>query len=133
MALELSKAEITGPAELSLLLTNDAGQRQLNAQWRQKDSATNVLSFPQLPPFTPLSGLVGDISLSLETLQREAEDLGKSFDHHFAHLVVHGFLHCLGYDHENDQDALVMESLETQILSQLGIDDPYDNANTGPN
>jgi len=69
--------------------------------------------------------MIGDISLARETLEREANDLDKPFDHHFTHLIVHGFLHCLGYDHEKEQDALVMEGLETQILSVLAIDDPY--------
>ena len=108
-----------------MLLTDDAEQRALNAQWRGKDAATNVLSFPQLEPFAPLAGLLGDISLARETLEREAAELGKSFTDHFTHLVVHGFLHILGHDHIEEADALVMEGLETQILASLGIADPY--------
>jgi len=69
--------------------------------------------------------MIGDISLARETVEREANDLGKTFVHHFTHLLVHGFLHCLGYDHEKEDDALVMEGLETQILAVLEIDDPY--------
>lgn len=110
---------------LSVLLTDDAAQRALNAQWRQMDKSTNVLSFPAMDPFTPINGLIGDISMARETLERETGELDKSFTDHFTHLLVHGFLHCLGYDHENDADALVMEGLETQILASLGIDDPY--------
>lgn len=84
-----------------------------------------MLSFPQLEPGAPVAGLVGDISLAHETLVNEAEELGKSFSNHFTHLVVHGFLHLLGYDHVEEAEALHMESLETQILKTLGIADPY--------
>lgn len=108
-----------------MLLTNDEAQRRLNSHWRQKDSATNVLSFPQIAPFGPVEGLIGDISFARETLEREAEEQGKSFTDHFIHLLVHGFLHCLGYDHQTGDEALVMEGLETQILAELGIADPY--------
>jgi len=120
-----ARPKITGAAEVSVLLTDDAEQRELNAQWRGKDSATNVLSFPQIEPFAPVMGLLGDITLARETLEREAADLGKSLEHHFTHLMVHGFLHILGYDHNNEAEALQMEGLETQILAGLGIDDPY--------
>ena len=116
---------MTGAAELSIVLTDDERQRALNRQWRGIDASTNVLSFPQLTPFSPVSGIVGDITLAHETLEREAAEQGKSFSDHFAHLVVHGFLHLLGYDHIEEADALVMEGLETQILDTLGIADPY--------
>ncbi|HEY4171370.1 MAG TPA: rRNA maturation RNase YbeY [Reyranella sp.] len=124
-ALKLSKAKIAGAAELSIVLTDDAEQRVLNRDWRGIDKSTNVLSFPQIEPFTPVIGLVGDIILARETLVREAEEQGVSFDDHFTHLVVHGFLHLLGYDHITDEEALVMEGLETQILASLGVADPY--------
>ncbi len=124
-ALKQSKAKIKGAAELSILLTNDEEQHELNKQWRGKDSSTNVLSFPQIEPFGPVVGILGDITLARETLEREAVDQGVSFADHFIHLVVHGFLHILGYDHMNDEEALQMESLETQILASLGIEDPY--------
>ncbi|MCP8883095.1 rRNA maturation RNase YbeY [Devosia sp. XJ19-1] len=117
--------KIKGAAEISVLLTDDAEQRELNAQWRGKDSTTNVLSFPQIEPFDPVMGLLGDITLARETLEREAADLGKSLDHHFTHLMVHGFLHILGYDHLDEDEALQMEGLETRILAGLGIEDPY--------
>lgn len=116
---------MTGPLELSVLLTDDAHQRELNGQWRGKDKTTNVLSFPQFEPFAPLSGLMGDISMAHETLVREANQLGKPFRDHFTHLLVHGVLHIIGYDHETEDQALVMERLETQILAQLGIGNPY--------
>lgn len=124
-ALAGAKARIKGAAEISVLLTDDAEQRALNAQWRGKDTATNVLSFPQIEPFAPVIGLLGDITLARETLEREAAELGKSLEDHFTHLVVHGFLHILGYDHLEEAEALQMEGLETQILAGLGIADPY--------
>ena len=124
-ALQQSKAKVTGPAELSIVLTDDAEQRVLNRDWRGIDKSTNVLSFPQIEPFGAVSGLLGDIILARETLVREADEMGISFDDHFTHLVVHGFLHLLGYDHMDDDEALAMESLETQILASLGVADPY--------
>ena len=124
-ALEHSEAERTGVAEVSVVLTDDAEQRELNRQWRGIDKSTNVLSFPQLEPFAPVAGLVGDIILAEETVRREAEEMGITFLAHFTHLVVHGFLHLLGYDHIEDEDAEEMEGLETEILAGLGIADPY--------
>ena len=124
-ALKQSKARVKGAAELSILLTDDEEQHDLNKQWRGKDSSTNVLSFPQIEPFGPVVGILGDITLARETLIREAEEQGVSFEAHFTHLVVHGFLHILGYDHITDEEASVMESLETSILATLGIADPY--------
>lgn len=124
-ALAGSDARLRGAAEISVLLTDDAEQRELNAQWRGKDSSTNVLSFPQIEPFGPVVGILGDITLARETLEREAIDLGKSLEDHFTHLIVHGFLHVLGYDHIEEAEALQMEGLETQILGGLGIADPY--------
>ena len=124
-ALEQSGAQIKGAAEVSILLTNDAEQQDLNRQWRGKDSSTNVLSFPQIEPFGPVLGILGDITLARETLEREATEQGVTFTDHFRHLVVHGFLHILGYDHLSDEEAHQMESLETQILASLGVSDPY--------
>ncbi|MEQ1771714.1 MAG: rRNA maturation RNase YbeY [Devosia sp.] len=124
-ALKQSKARVTGPAEVSLVLTDDAEQQVLNRDWRGIDKSTNVLSFPQMEPFGPVSGLLGDIILARETLEKEASDQAISFEDHFTHLVVHGFLHLLGYDHMDDDEALAMEGLETQILAALGVADPY--------
>ena len=104
---------------------DDAEQRTLNAEWRDKDTSTNVLSFPQIEPFGAVTGMLGDISLARETVEREAEELQKPFSEHLTHLVVHGFLHILGYDHVSDDEAHQMERLETDILASLEIADPY--------
>lgn len=117
---------LEGAAELSVLLTDDAAQKALNRDWRGKDYATNVLSFPQIGPDEAVEGLLGDISLAFETLEREASELDKPFEHHFVHLLVHGMLHILGYDHETRAEALAMEAKETDIMAQLGYPDPYD-------
>jgi len=119
-----------GDAELAVMLTDDAGIRTLNSNWRGIDKPTNVLSFPALQPTGPASPddaprMLGDIAIAYETTRREADDEQKPFDHHLSHLAVHGFLHLIGYDHENDGDAETMETLETEILAQLGIPDPY--------
>ena len=119
-----------GEAELAVMLTNDAGIRTLNSNWRGIDKPTNVLSFPALPPTGPggpddAPRMLGDIAIAYETTRREADDEQKPFDHHLSHLAVHGFLHLIGYDHEKDDDAETMEALEREILAQLGIPDPY--------
>jgi probable rRNA maturation factor len=128
-AAEMVDAE-TGDAELAIMLTDDAGIRTLNNNWRGIDKPTNVLSFPALQPTATsmpddAPRMLGDIAIAYETMRREADDEQKPFDHHLSHLAVHGFLHLIGYDHENDQDAEVMEGLERKILAQLGIPDPY--------
>lgn len=120
-----SGAKVTGASELSIVLTNDAEQQSLNRDWRKIDKTTNVLSFPQIEPFGPVTGLLGDITLARETLEREAAEQGVTFEAHFIHLVVHGFLHILGHDHLADGEAETMETLETKILGTLGIADPY--------
>ena len=114
-------------AELSLLFTGDAEIKALNAEWRTRDKATNVLSFPAFPPARggPLPPLLGDIVLAFETVAREAETEGKPFDHHVSHLTVHGLLHLVGYDHETEAEGDEMEALETRILARLAIPDPY--------
>ena len=119
-----------GEAELAVMLTDDAGIRTLNANWRGIDKPTNVLSFPALQP-TGAGGpddaprMLGDIAIAYETTRKEADDEQKPFDHHLSHLAVHGFLHLMGYDHDKDDDAEAMETLEQEILAQLGIPDPY--------
>ncbi|TCT11975.1 putative rRNA maturation factor [Tepidamorphus gemmatus] len=115
-------AGVAGTATLAL--ADDALVRDLNRRFRGKDRPTNVLSFPsgEVPaPGAPL----GDIVVARETVEREAALDGKPFDHHLIHLVIHGLLHLLGYDHESDDEAEAMERLETAVLADLGIPDPY--------
>ncbi|THD48802.1 MAG: rRNA maturation RNase YbeY [Bradyrhizobium sp.] len=113
-------------AELCIHLADDAHLRGLNARWRGIDKPTNVLSFPAFEPSRLAQArLLGDIALAYETLAREAEDEGKPLADHYRHLVVHGFLHLVGFDHENDADAERMEATETRILARLGVADPY--------
>ncbi|MEI4481947.1 MULTISPECIES: rRNA maturation RNase YbeY [unclassified Phyllobacterium] len=114
-------------SELSLVFTDDAAIKELNNDWRDKDKPTNVLSFPAFPikPGQAPGPMLGDIVIALETVVREAEDEEKSFDHHLTHLIVHGVLHLLGYDHETDDEAEEMEQLERKILARLAIPDPY--------
>ncbi len=112
--------------EASVVLGDDALLRALNRSYRGKDAPTNVLSFPfQAPPGADLSGYLGDVVLAAETLRREAAEQNMPVAHHFRHLVVHGFLHLLGFDHETDAGAAVMERVEVEILAVLGIADPY--------
>lgn len=117
--------------EISLVLTNDNDIKILNREHRGKNKPTNVLSFPQYPDLKsaresddPLL-ILGDIVVSYQTLRRECKDENKTFPDHFTHLLVHGFLHLLGYDHMNDKDAKTMESLEVKILKKLGVRNPY--------
>ena len=128
-AAEIADADI-GEAELAVMLTDDAGIRTLNSNWRGIDKPTNVLSFPALQPTGPggpddAPRMLGDIAIAYETTRREADEEQKPFDHHLSHLAVHGFLHLIGYDHEKDADAETMETLEAEILAQLGIPNPH--------
>jgi len=113
-------------AELSLVLGGDPLVRSLNRRWRGRDQATNVLSFPagsEAGGEGPL--LLGDVVLAYETVAREAETQGKTLAAHLSHLVAHGVLHLLGFDHESDAEARRMEGLERRILARLGMGDPY--------
>ena len=118
-----------GGAELAIMLTDDSTIRTLNRDWRGLDKPTNVLSFPARPPTADKAGnaprLLGDIAIAYETLCREADHEGKPFNNHLSHLAIHGFLHLIGYDHEDDDDAEAMEAREAEILARLGIPDPY--------
>ena len=112
--------------EVSLLFTDDRTIRGLNARWRGKDKPTNVLSFPGSDPEGDVYGpLLGDIVFAYETVAAEAADMGIEFTDHLTHLTVHGLLHLFDYDHQESDEAEVMESLERAILASLGIDDPY--------
>jgi probable rRNA maturation factor len=119
-------------AELSIVLGDDALLRRLNRQWRGKDKPTNVLAFPAaegaLRPVGLQAGaplLLGDVVLAFGTVAAEATAQGKTLPEHFTHLVVHGVLHLLGFDHEEAAAAIRMEALETAVLARLGIADPY--------
>ncbi len=113
--------------ELAIVLSDDSAVRLLNRDWRGIDAATNVLSFPaaKLPRRTGGNRHLGDIVLAFETIAREARAEHKPFDHHLAHLAVHGYLHLIGYDHERESDAAAMEQAERDILRRLAIPDPY--------
>lgn len=121
-----------GEQELSIVFTDDAAIRRLNARYRGRDQPTNVLSFPQ--PGHPEAGpqlaspLLGDVILAAETLAREATLASKPLEDHMSHLIIHGFLHLLGYHHETEPAAEKMEQLERVALKKLGIEDPYASA-----
>ena len=123
------KIESLTSGSITVLFTDDADVRNLNRQYRGKDTPTNVLSFPAGPalPGLPETEMHshGDIVLAFETCQREADEQGISLQDHTAHLIVHGILHLFGYDHQSDQDADIMEKLETDILAMMGIANPY--------
>jgi probable rRNA maturation factor len=127
-AFAASSAAPQAPCEATLVLTDDDEMRELNRTWRGKDSSTNVLSFPAGEPVGEAHGEpspLGDIVLAAETVIEEAKLKGIPAADHAAHLVVHGMLHLLGFDHERDADAERMEALETKVLAGLGIADPY--------
>lgn len=119
-----------GVVELSIVLADDEAVRALNRGWRGQDKPTNVLSFAALddedaPLVDGAPLLLGDVILAYETCAAEAKEQDKSLADHFGHLVVHGVLHLLGYDHMDDEEAAEMEALETDLLASLGIPDPY--------
>ena len=121
----LAGARRRKPAELSIRIVDTAEGRELNRDYRGKDYATNVLSFPtELPPGVQLP-LIGDLAICAPVVAREAAEQGKPARHHWAHMTVHGVLHLLGYDHIVEAEAEAMEALETRILAKLGIADPY--------
>lgn len=124
---------LTLPCEVSVLATGDQRITALNKEFRGNPSPTNVLSWPSeelsgppgTDPVAPEDPEIGDIAISYQTCAREAADFGKSVHDHVTHLLLHGFLHLLGYDHVRDEDATVMESLEIKALERLGIENPY--------
>ena len=113
---------------IGLLFTSDARIAEINGQWRGKATATNVLSFP-VSAATPVPAgeprPLGDIVMAYGVIAREALEQKKPFGHHVTHLIVHGVLHLLGYDHEKDDEAGVMEAREIMILAELGMENPY--------
>ncbi|MCG6199754.1 rRNA maturation RNase YbeY [Psychromonas antarctica] len=112
-------------AELTVRIVDSAESQQLNFQYRHTDKATNVLSFPfQNPPGITLP-LLGDLVICKQVVENEAKTQGKPLTAHWAHMLIHGTLHLLGYDHISDQEANEMETLETKLLIELGFADPY--------
>jgi len=125
-AIAAAAETIPAAGEMSVVLTDDAAVRILNRDWRGIDKPTNVLSFPaSTPKAKGIPALLGDVIVACETLTREAAEEHKPVQHHLAHLVVHGYLHLLGYDHQTDSEAEAMEGLERDILARLNIADPY--------
>jgi probable rRNA maturation factor len=125
-ALAGSGVAVRADVELSVLLADDATLRDLNKRWRQIDKATNVLSFPAATAEAiARAPHLGDIAIAIETLRAEAQAESKTPASHLAHLVVHGVLHLLGFDHLSDDEAEVMEGRERAILATLGVADPY--------
>ena len=113
--------------ELTIRLVDAEESQQLNHEYRGKNKPTNVLSFPfEIPPGVPLQ-LLGDLIICVPVVIAEAQEQDKTAEAHWAHMVVHGCLHLLGYDHINDEEAEEMEALERQILAELGYPDPYLN------
>lgn len=130
-AARLALAHCDAPLSVivDITLADDATQQSLNRTWRGKDAPTNVLAFPAADPAIPVPAgaplLLGDVILAFETVQREAAEQDKPLADHLRHLVVHGVLHLLGYDHAETADAAMMEAREIAILAELGVPNPY--------
>ena len=128
----LALRQRTAPSELTIRLVDSAEGLELNSTWRGKDYPTNVLSFPADIPEGLLDiALLGDLVICVPVVEQEAAEQGKTLTAHWAHLVIHGCLHLLGYDHIDDAEAEEMEALERQLLAEIGHPDPYrDNQET---
>ncbi|MDH4570546.1 rRNA maturation RNase YbeY [Pseudomonas sp. BN414] len=123
---ELALRQRSADSELTIRLVDEPEGRELNRTWRHKDYATNVLSFPADVPDELLDiPLLGDLVICAPVVAREASEQGKTLEAHWAHLVIHGCLHLLGYDHIEDEEAEEMEALERELLAELGHPDPY--------
>ena len=110
---------------INLRLLNDKEMKKLNMQFRQKDKTTNVLSFPNDDISVKQTKNIGDIAISVEYVKAEAKKEGKTFDDHIIHMLAHGVYHILGYDHENNENAMIMEYKEIQTLKKINISNPY--------
>jgi probable rRNA maturation factor len=110
---------------INLRLLNDKEMKKLNMQFRQKDKTTNVLSFPNDDISVKQTKNIGDIAISVEYVKAEAKKEGKTFDDHIVHMLAHGVYHILGYDHENNENAVIMENKEIQTLKKINISNPY--------
>ena len=110
---------------INLRLLNDKEMKKLNMQFRQKDKTTNVLSFPNDDISLKQTKNIGDIAISVEYVKAEAKKEGKTFDDHIIHMLAHGVYHILGYDHENNENAVIMENKEIQTLKKINISNPY--------
>jgi probable rRNA maturation factor len=131
----LEVAEVSPEFELCIMGCSDARITELNTEFREKPTATNVLSWPAFellsetiggrPAAPPQAESLGDIAIAYETCEREAAENGITMQAHVKHLIVHGCLHLLGYDHETDEDAELMENLEVKALASMGVEDPY--------
>ena len=131
----LDIAGIASDYEICVMACDDARISELNGEFREKPRATNVLSWPAFelspeseggqPTTPPQAESLGDIAIAYETCEREAAEKGITMQAHVLHLIVHGCLHLLGYDHETDKDATVMEKLEVKAPASMGVDDPY--------
>lgn len=117
-------------AEITLRVVDTLESQSLNHHYRGKDKPTNVLSFPFTNPAPISLPLLGDLVICQAVVAQEAQEQGKTTQAHWAHLVVHGILHLLGYDHSDDTDAQIMEALECKILAKLGYPDPYQHTET---
>lgn len=123
---ELALRQRSADSEMTIRLVDETEGRELNLTYRHKDYATNVLSFPADVPDDLLDILLlGDLVICVPVVEREAAEQGKALDAHWAHLVMHGCLHLLGYDHIDDDEAEEMEALERELLAELGHPDPY--------
>lgn len=132
-AIAAAAALSTSGSEVSILLTDDSAVRVLNNEWRGIDKPTNVLSFPAPATLAKgAAGILGDIVIAYETLMRECADDDRDFLDHLAHLTIHGYLHLVGYDHQDDAQANEMEALESKIMTRMQLPDPWRENNREP-
>lgn len=120
-------APFVDQAELTVRIVDEAESQELNFTYRQKNKPTNVLSFLFESPIEMETPLLGDLIICAQIVKKEAQEQNKAIEAHFAHLLLHGCLHLLGYDHIEDEEAIEMEALEVELLTELGFNNPYDD------